>query len=594
VTKHRARGGAWVVALLCAIYVASSVAFLGSPARADDDLALDFPSADYISNSGPILCYRISQNDGGVAPYNCMSDASSNTLSYVGANGSCNSNCNFAYLGYPAKINGHDTQLRGVIVHQIRAHFGMDNNGQYAVDCIEDGNWFTVEGPTNYPAGGNNADTGVITLDTDCDLSGEGAGIRVRNYSGAHSSYGLRSLEIYGAPAPDALDDCFDYIEGLEHGTTFGGWHTFFWRFLVDPTSIEYTFKRANGDAMTTGPAAGGPPNYYGEADDLVIGDAVDNEQAPWLFSITDTARNVECSVSIGDDELGTLIPLLASPVLSGVSGCYSYTGAICPGDYTGATETVVIKYTLGGGRASVTMGPAGIGPCAEDRTPYGPVSLDPGSYASTALQADPDVDSNVWYVVASNAKGVDCAQVDFAYTPGDPDGGAGVPVQTPDPASGPGSETCGLVDVLCGLRNLFAIAAGAVVTVIGDALAALRAIAMTKQPFNYIVRAGDGVSAQLARAVESVTSTDDCEGLALVVPWDAWLPEEWRPTGSLGNVISAGSGFTWTILKCEDFEPIVSTSWYQAIRTAMDPALYLLFGSLQLKRLVPRAVMSG
>jgi hypothetical protein len=53
-------------------------------------------------------------------------------------------------------------------------------------------------------------------------------------------------------------------------------------------------------------------------------------------------------------------------------------------------------------------------------------------------------------------------------------------------------------------------------------------------------------------------------------------------------------SSLSFYLLRCSDFEPLVTSSWYAPIRAVMDPALYLAYGYIWVKRLQPRPVVAG
>lgn len=118
----------------------------------------------------------------------------------------------------------------------------------------------------------------------------------------------------------------------------------------------------------------------------------------------------------------------------------------------------------------------------------------------------------------------------------------------------------------------------------VDEAIGQLHDAAASKLPFAYVVLAVDGISDQIARANASVENSDDCSGVTLNVP---------LPYGG-SNLSASPSPFPINVLRCDQLEPVMGTSWYQAIRTALDPALWLLFAWSQFKALQPKTSLNG
>lgn len=162
--------------------------------------------------------------------------------------------------------------------------------------------------------------------------------------------------------------------------------------------------------------------------------------------------------------------------------------------------------------------------------------------------------------------------------------GGIEIPRETPqaqlpecDIYSLPCQIGIAIRDALDGGRELWESA-------VDEAVGDLHDAAASKLPFAYVVLAFDGISEQIARANASVENSDDCEGVTLNVP---------LPYGG-SNLSASPSPFPINVLRCDQLEPVMGTSWYQAIRTALDPALWLLFAWSQFKALQPKTSLNG
>lgn len=178
--------------------------------------------------------------------------------------------------------------------------------------------------------------------------------------------------------------------------------------------------------------------------------------------------------------------------------------------------------------------------------------------------------------------------------------GGAGENYNSTDPRDSD-SGGCAQADVpvvgglLCGLREIWDVSSSDLRDKIGDTVGdcdqdyancdGLVGTAMSRQPFNFIARSLSGVSGQLSRATTAFSQTDDCPGFAVSLDWTVWVPVAYRPTVA---------PLSFYMLRCEDFEPVVTSSWYSAIRTAMDPALFLGYAYMWVKRLQPKPVAAG
>lgn len=118
----------------------------------------------------------------------------------------------------------------------------------------------------------------------------------------------------------------------------------------------------------------------------------------------------------------------------------------------------------------------------------------------------------------------------------------------------------------------------------VSEAVSRIHDAAMEKLPFAYVVLAVDSITGVLADADLEVESSNNCAGVVLTVPL--------YYGGS--NLSASPSPWPVTVLSCASLEPTMGSSWYQAIRTAMDPALWVLFGWTQFKRLQPKPSLNG
>lgn len=115
-------------------------------------------------------------------------------------------------------------------------------------------------------------------------------------------------------------------------------------------------------------------------------------------------------------------------------------------------------------------------------------------------------------------------------------------------------------------------------------AVTGLHDAAKKKLPFAYVVLVSDGLNDALDDASVQVSNSDDCAGITLPVPlYYGTSPSNPSPT-------------TWpiTVMSCQQLEPAMGTDWYQALRTMMDPALWILYAWSQVKALQPKTSLNG
>lgn len=315
-----------------------------------------------------------------------------------------------------------------------------------------------------------------------------------------------------------------------------------------------------------------------------------------YTITINDTGRNRIASYEISSTSNGQLLPDILAPVIQTFWACYNATTDQCVALSSTlwtaqAAGTLQVNYTWFGSPADATIGhddpTQGLFYMAG--TPSTLTAQAQGNYRRTFTAVDETL-SPVIVLYLENEVGQYAwlsARVDFGS-------GGQVEVQPGDPAPDTGViRDCnqGAFDlslIACRLGQLLDVFGGFVGAVASDVwsplVAAVRAAALEKLPFAYVVMASDGVGAQLAEVAAEIESSDDCSGVTLNVPlYYGTSPLTPDPTN-----------MPVVILRCEDLEPFMGTTWYQAIRTAIDPALWLLFAWGQFKSLQPKPSLNG
>jgi hypothetical protein len=304
---------------------------------------------------------------------------------------------------------------------------------------------------------------------------------------------------------------------------------------------------------------------------------------------INDTDRNQTASYTFLRSDDGPVQVPTRVPFFTAWAGCFNVAANDCDADfdpghtYTSGAGTMDLSYTFIGSASNIQAGPRSrTNPTMFATVQYAVSNQDEGSYTSYGVSVNTS-QSNAWMLCASNQVNSTCVDITLNFTTGGKtSGGSSTPI-----GGGNGTQSsCGTLDPLCGLRQLFDIGANFLLETMEDGVGSLREAILSKQPFNFMVRAADGIGVQLAAASAAVTATDDCPGFTITIPWSGIMPDAIRPSGL--------TDIEFDILKCADFEPIVGTKWYQAIRNAMDPALYLLFAWKQIQRFRPRPTMNG
>lgn len=183
-----------------------------------------------------------------------------------------------------------------------------------------------------------------------------------------------------------------------------------------------------------------------------------------------------------------------------------------------------------------------------------------------------------VWTSVVDDTSS--CATVGIPMTGGDVGS-----VNPPVPGTGPAyNAPCADLASCIGreVRNAFESVLGSARDVWSDAIDVAHDAMLEKLPFAYVVLAFDGIGEQLSRASAEVEASDDCEGVTLNVPL------------GISGISPTATTMPMVVLTCEQLEPFMGTDWYQAVRTAMDPALWLLYAWSQVRALQPKASLNG
>jgi hypothetical protein len=176
------------------------------------------------------------------------------------------------------------------------------------------------------------------------------------------------------------------------------------------------------------------------------------------------------------------------------------------------------------------------------------------------------------------------------------------VSVRAPEVGRDNSAAACEQLDFLCGLRSIFEVAVDALVDTIQGAWDQASEIIGRKQPFAWVGRVKDGVGTQLARLTADVGSTTNCSGITFTLDSTA-LPNTiggkvvWpsaAPGITVDGVTYGASRPSFTFLKCADFEPLVSTTGYQAARSFIGAAVIFLALYRELNRWRPQPVLSG
>ena len=334
----------------------------------------------------------------------------------------------------------------------------------------------------------------------------------------------------------------------------------------------------------------------------------------PWTLAITDTTRGQTATYTFPSAGEGVLVGGLVPPVITSLAFCYQATASQCmsvPGFAFMSAHTAVgqlaATYTFTGDPATsytIALGQASaVYPLPAMASGYGTDTQTPcvAGVASCYIVIAGDTAGAPIAVLRISGPGAEStwgsSALDFT------NGGRRVADVTP--VAGDGPAACDFYNPICGIQRVFDVGRGALWQLIdcGDqtgqtctgGMAAVKAAALTRQPFNFVARAASGVAAQIARAQAATVTSSTCAGIALTVPTPApvVLPSG-NPYGAVATVPPILSPLSFSVLKCADLEPWGGSSWWQAIRTAMDPAVFLGYAFVWFRKLQPTVTLQG
>lgn len=304
-----------------------------------------------------------------------------------------------------------------------------------------------------------------------------------------------------------------------------------------------------------------------------------------------------EATYEIDGDADGYLIAPSGTAHITFTQACYNATTDDCPDPLDGAADSMYFSFTverpgtqtvetdITGVMSFGRWDRANVEPCQFVGSPVSSSAL---SFPATYTQGVSAWDQAAGYfnpagtqlVLVKWTSSIDAGYYDCKVVGVEIAGGVTTTRQDPQTRIDP----CDPIDVACGFGRALDDIFGAAEDVWSDAVTTAHDGMMEKLPFAYIVLALDGINAQLDRAGLEVEASDDCEGVTLPVPlYYGTSPSTPTPTT-----------VPITVLNCASLEPVMGSTWYQAVRGAMDPALWLLFAWAQLKALQPRTSLNG
>lgn len=305
-----------------------------------------------------------------------------------------------------------------------------------------------------------------------------------------------------------------------------------------------------------------------------------------WVIYGLDTGTSTSWSYAIPHDADGVLIDEDPPIGISGVVGCYNANYEQCG---TGQlASTVRLTYSIRpSGQADnvvVQIGPQYLFGPGFDGNAWYTDTVPGGAHTITMTSETPyPVAGQNLLIVATGPRNA----VQVVYGIDWVDGGASAPIviEDPDAPLGDQLEDCAFTDVGCFTRNLGDIFGSALASIFGgvedvwtNALNGLSELAMSREPFASVIRSSTAFTEQLSDFNDETSATDDCPGLVIAVPLDAFPGMNYD-----------GDNPEWTVLDCATFEPLTSTTWYPTLRAAMDPFIYVFFAYGQLRRLQPK-----
>jgi hypothetical protein len=613
-------GAPWGALALCLQVVVMSLWFQQTPALGDTaNLAIGLT---HYEGSVIAACYSDGGTNHGTSG-SCLNDdvlGSGGDSWFPNDSYQCTGTCSFR-VGY-YQTGGTE------IVTSVGLEFKYSHPGHFIIKCatVSGGaSGYTYYTSSSYPAAYTRV---TATLSSPCDLGAHSIVVENVGDIGSGKAWGVNEFQLYGTTEINCGDG---YINGLLVGN-FLGVENFNWTWRQEWYGT-LSLRRHSGDYVTYGGAAttteghGFARGAGYVAYDLVIGDASDNDQAPWQIIVNDQEHGHVCVYDIQEGDSGEIIPVLLPPVLTWVVACYAKNDGQCGVDGV-ATHAYLTEYLSDGqqpsgdGDAYITVGPHYL---------YGP-GQDTASLCSTGQQDygtshtfDCVVDtakSNTWVIMARNDAGNASIEVNLDFA-------AGGTVIIKPPTTPGTVESCGdsITELGCKLSNGFALVtctgayapqidkgeldpcwitrvAGAVSSRLATSLDSLRTILLNKQPFAWIGRVQSGAATQIARALGDISSTTDCPGITFTLD-STVLPASIdghtvfpsaRPSFVVGSTNYGGTSRpSFTILRCADFEGLVSTTQYQVIRAFLDDAIIVLVMYREVyKRLTPKLVMGS
>lgn len=443
-------------------------------------------------------------------------------------------------------------------------------------------------------------DTGIVNLDTPITIaSGDRIRICVANTDtvtswGSRGDFVVWSAELYDEPTGPEEVLITEYLYGLrlDHPPFE---RVIYWEWARDDCGGSWSIVDQD-DEVFGGDFLNCAGDFIGQYERFVIECPVVCGHDVYTITINDTTNNRVAFYEIDSDESGELIADSTAPVITSFTACYNASTDQCVGErpdlYTAqAAGTLQTTYSFTGDPVNATFG--------HDDPTQGlwwwsgtPSTLDAqteGWYRRTFTSVDEDLSPTFNLYMENFATEYDWSSFTVDYSAG---GHIEIPVDDGPPTDEGDIRNCsgpfGLELVACRIGQLVDVLTATFASVVhnlwGPAISAMRAAAAEKLPFAYIVLAVDGVGAQLARAAAEVDNSDDCEGIVLNVP---------LAYGS-SNLSASPSPFPINVLRCDQLEPVMGTTWYQAVRVALDPALWLLFAWSQFKALQPRTSLNG
>lgn len=464
--------------------------------------------------------------------------------------------------------------------------------------------------------------------DEDLDLSTGGTGyaggcvgalLSVRYWSGGNGAnlaiYDFRAYDAAQATPVSINQYCYDMQVGhpafawtgsCKFRQAFDGTITF------TASSSAGSFKvRATGNGQYNPSVTITPIGGFGPGTGGAFTAGIDFEQdcyplcqsATITMDVIDTTHNQTATYAFQRSSDGLVMDPTYVPVFTSYSGCYNVTTNQCGNSSAAGTTDIFWTWNCNlpsgtikvmgvdqapncsGSDASVQIGPLNAATAGFTVTRYSVGTQAVGAYSALGLTTS-TTQNRIWIIQLANPAGTTRGSVTLDFTSG------GNTDTYTKPTSGgtigsDGGETCAGLDFGCALRNFFNVGRRAVIDLVSGAVNELRDLALTRQPFNWIVRAFDGVSAQLGRAAAAVTTTSTCTGYVMVLPTSP--PVHYNTPAATFTVQTWPTSVpapSFAVLKCADLEPWGGTTWYQNIRAAMDPAIYLGWGLAQLRTL--------